>query len=69
MCKRRTERLGIALLPEEKAMLQHLASQEKRTMPDIVRRLIWEAAQGDAPAHRAPVRAEGNFSQMANLPG
>lgn len=69
MSKRRTERLGIALLPEEKAMLQHLASQEKRTMPDIVRRLIWDAAQGNAPAHALTVRTEGNFGQMAHLPG
>ena len=65
----KTERFIFALTPEDKAALQHLAGRERLPAAAVVRRLIWDAVKGDAPAQRAPVRAEGNFSQMANLPG
>jgi len=65
----KTERFLFALTPEDKAELQRLASRERLPAAAVIRRLIWKEAQGDAPAHRVPVRAEGNFSQMANLPG
>ncbi|MCK9598109.1 MAG: hypothetical protein M0R06_03645 [Sphaerochaeta sp.] len=65
----KTERFNLALTPEDKAALQHLAGRERLPAAAVVRRLIWDAVKGDAPARRAPVRVEGNFGQMANLPG
>ncbi len=65
----KTERFGLVLSPEEKAALQHLADRERLPAAAVVRRLIWDAVKGDAPARVLTVRSEGNFSQMANLPG
>ncbi len=66
----KTERFNMALTPEDKAALQHLAGRERLPAAAVVRRLIWEAVQtSDAPARVLTVRAEGNFSHMANLPG
>ena len=65
----KTERFGLVLSPEEKAALQRLADRERLPAAAVVRRLIWNAVTSDAPAHNAPLKIEGNFHQMANLPG
>jgi len=65
----KSERFGLVLSPADKAALQRLADRERLPAAAVVRRLIWEAAQSDAPAQCGTVRTEGNFSQWANLPG
>lgn len=60
--------ISVAVSPDlaHKARVQ--AAMEGKSRSQFVREVL-EQALGDAPAQAGPVRAEGNFRQLANLPG
>ena len=72
----RMSSIHITLSPDEREALVKLALAELRVPRDQVRYVIRQEltrrgllTEGDGPARALTVRAEGNFSQMANLPG